>query len=85
MKKEHTEQAEHRNPITVHDFLLKKIQEGEEKFLKPVIANQEKLDQLRYDSNAMESFGGGYNINVGNNSHVNIHSADYSTNTVSKI
>ena len=149
----------------VRSFLLGKIQEGEEKFLKPIVSNQEKLDQIQDDyaswksyneeylkrvfttdeisyeysrspypldvinhfranalSNIVKNFkkevknnigileqilakldlyemqettnlggqenrgqksGESYNITVGNNSHVNIHSTDHSINTVS--
>ena len=44
----------------IRSFLLGKIQEGEEKFLKPTVSNQEKLDQLRHDYTNWKSYNEEY-------------------------
>ncbi len=40
----------------IHSFLLGKIQEEEEKFLKPIVNNHEKPDQLRHDYKNWKSY-----------------------------
>ena len=44
----------------VRNFLLEKIQEGKEKFLKPIVSNQEKLDQLQHDYTNWKSYNEEY-------------------------
>lgn len=80
-------------PIEVGDIILRRLPSGiDEKF---IVINPGFYDRIagmpahyqvkfrREGSGEQKSFGEGYNIRIGSNSHVNINSTDHSINTVS--